>query len=242
MKKTILRSVLTLSVFAFGAISVHAVTVNATINASVKTDTQATKIIARSDTAIDARITALNDLSTRIGQLKNVSDSEKSTISATVATNVSGLTALKTKIDGETDVTTLESDEKTITGSFRIYALIIPQGRILASADRAVTIGALLSTVETKLQTRLNDAQTSGKDVSASATLIADMSAKITAANTEASAAAQGVIALKPDNGDKTVAASNHTALVAARAHMKTSTADLATARDDAKAIIKNLK
>ncbi len=200
------------------------------------------KIIARSDTAITARIADLNKLNTRVQGLKNVSSTEKTNISNDVQTNISGLTSLKAKIDADTDATAALNDEKTITGSFRIYALVVPQGSILASVDRVNTIVDLMTPIGSKIQSRITADQTAGKDVSALQTLLSDFNSKIADAKIQAVAAQSGVVSLVPDQGNKTTLASNTAALKAARANIKTATNDLQTARQDAKKITQSLK
>jgi hypothetical protein len=214
-----------------------------TVGASGAAATQKlSDIIARSDTAITARIADLNSLNARVQTMKNESAAEKSSISSEVQTNITGLTALKTKIDADTDVTTAKADEKTITGMYRIYALIIPRGRILASADRITVVNGLMQALGTKMQTRITAEQAAGKDVSALTAALADMNAKIADAATQSQTAQSGIAGLTPDQGNKTVAASNHAALVAARANIKTGTQDLQTARKDITTILQGLK
>ena len=82
-------------------------------------------------------------------------------------------------------------------------------------ANRVTTITGLMTTLATNIQTRITADQTAGKDVSALKTALTDMQAKITDANSQATSAQSGVTALVPDEGNKTAAASNHTALVA---------------------------
>jgi hypothetical protein len=200
------------------------------------------KIVTRSDTAITSRITALNALVTKTQALKNVSDSAKTNISSQAQANISGLTSLKAKIDADTDAATALGDEKTITASYRIYALVIPQGYIVASADRVATVGGMLNTLGAKFQTRITADQAAGKDVSALNTALADMTAKVSAAEAQAAAAQNSVASLTPDHGDKTMLASNTAALKAARADIKTATADLKAAREDAGTIVKGIK
>lgn len=199
-------------------------------------------IITKADSDIAARITALNDLNTRVEGLKNVSATEKASVSSDVQTNITGLTALQAKIDADTDVTTAKTDAATIFGTFRIYALVIPQGWILASSDRVDTITGLMTTMGANIQTRITADQSAGKDVSALTAALADMTAKTTDANTQSASAQAGVSALVPDQGNKTVAASNHTALLAARADIKIATSDLQAARKDITTLLAGLK
>lgn len=200
------------------------------------------KIIARSDAAIVARIADLNKLNTRIAGLKNVSDAAKTNIANEVQTNNEGLTSLKAKINADTDAGTALIDEKSIYGSYRIYALVIPQGFILAAADRVGTIADMMTTTGTKLEARINVGKTAGKDVTALETALADFSAKISDARAQAATVESGVASLVPDQGDKTKLQANTAALKAARANIKTATQDLQAARKDAGTIIAGLK
>lgn len=199
-------------------------------------------LITRSDNAITARINDLNKLASRVGELKRVSDTEKATITSTIQTNISGLTALKAKIDADTDLATAQSDAKQITGSFRIYVLVVPQGWIAAAADRINTIVGMLTTIGTKLQTKISAAQSAGKDVTTEGAALTDFNAKLADATSQAAAAQSGIANLVPDQGDKTKLAANTTALKAARADIKTATEDLQAARTDAKNILEGLK
>ncbi len=227
------------------------VPVSASANASVSTTVSAgtgkdvaarlAKVISRGDTAITARLTALANLNTRIAAMKNVSADEKTAFASQIQASTSGLTTLKAKLDADTDATAAAADAKTITGSYRIYALIIPQGYIAASADRVQTIAAMLTAISAKLQTRITANQASGKDVTAMQASLSDMNAKIADVNVQAQAAQAGIASLTPDQGNATLLASNTAALKAARADIKTATQDLQAARADAKSIIKAL-
>ena len=199
-------------------------------------------LIAKADTAITARIADLNKLNARVQAMKNESGAEKANISTQVQTNITGLTTLKAKIDADTDVTVARTDAATIFSTFRIYALVVPQGDILAAADRVTTINGLMTTLGTKMQARITADQAAGKDVSALTSAMTDMNAKIADAGTQSQTAQSGVINLVPDQGNKTTEASNHAALLAARTNIKTSTADLKAARQDVKTILAGLK
>ncbi len=226
----------------FGAAVAHAENITTSTSANVSTpaasvqaklvtrqQAELPKIIAKSDTAIAARITALNNLSTRVSALKNVSAAEKANLAAQISTTINGLNSLKAKIDADTDVSVATTDMKSITGSYRIYALAIPQGYIAASADRINVIAGMLSTISVKLAARVTASQQATLD---------DMNAKIADANAKASLAVTATASLAPDQGDKDKMAANTAALKAARANTKLATADLEAARKDAKAII----
>ena len=65
-----------------------------------------------------------------------VSANEKTAIANEVQTEISNLTALNTKIQADTDLTTLKTDIQSITEDYRIFMLVIPQGRIEVAADK----------------------------------------------------------------------------------------------------------
>ena len=227
----------TLPVYAIGA---HDAISSST--ASDKATERLQKIITKADADIAVRITALNELDARVQTMKNVSSAQRTTFSAEVQTDTAGLTALKAKIDADTDPSTALADAKTIFTAFRIYALFIPQGWILASADRIATVAGLLTTISTHIQERISADQTAGKDVTTLTAVLADMNAKIADATTQSTSAQAGVSSLVPDQGDKATMIANHTALVTARATIKKATTDLEAARKDVTTLMQGLR
>jgi hypothetical protein len=174
--------------------------------------------------------------------MERVTADFKNTLSANVQTQITALSQLKTKIDASTDLETLKSDVKTITDSYRIFALVLPQTRIAAAADREVTLIAMMNALGTKLQARLQELQSQGKDVGPLLTALTDMSTKLQDAATQAQAAVSVTATLTPDNGDKTKMESNTTALKTGRSDIQAAQKDLLAARKDAKIILDGLK
>ena len=214
--------------------------------AQAKLQAQTQKAISRGislgDQEITRRITALNQLLTRIAQMKKVSASEQAVIAGQVQGQIATMTALKTEIDADTSTTTLKASVQSITVSYRIFALILPQVEILAASDRVGTIVDAMTVLEPKLAAAITTAQTAGKDVTPLQATLADYNAKVSDAGAQYVNAGNTVAVLVPDNGDTTVAASNEAALKAARADIKTATADLVAARKDAATIVTALK
>lgn len=200
------------------------------------------KILTTANTEITARINSLNDLISKINSIKNVSAADKASITLTTQNEISTMTALKAKIDTDTGTTTLRADLKSITADYRIYALIEPQLEILTAADRIDQIISLMATVQTKLQTRITALQSAGKDASALIATLADVSAKITDAQTQSSSAVSLTASLTPDQGDATVAAANAAAIKSARADIKTGNSDLQAAYKDLNSIVFGIK
>ncbi len=207
-----------------------------------KLDAAVARLIDRGDKAIANRIDALTELNTRIQDMKLVSADNKASLASQIQTQITNLNTLKSKIDADTDLATLKTDVKSITGSFRIFALVIPQGRIIASADRLNTVAGDLSVVANKLQTRLTEAQNAGKDITSLNTIFTELTAKISDAKTQATAAVSHVVNLTPDNDDATIVASNKDALKLSHSDIKVGQQDLVTARQDINKILKGLK
>jgi len=229
---------------ALTALPVGAQTVGVDVSASstVNVAARLSAVITKANSDIAARITDLNNLNTKVQAMVNVSASEKTSISNEVQTNITGLTALQAKIDADTVLATAKSDAATIFTTFRIYALVIPQGYIEVSADKVNTISSLMTSLSTKLQARITADQNAGDNVASLQTALTDISTQTTNANSQAGIAQSGVVNLTPDQGNKTTAASNQAALVAARANIKTASADLKTARQDIQTILDGLK
>ncbi len=217
------------------------VSVGSSTRAEVRAQVEADlvpRIKDRADTEIDRRIAALDTVSERIGEMKNVSAEQKASLTANIQLQKTTLIDLKTKIDAETDVAGLRTDAKSITSSYRIFALIIPQGHIIAAADRVDTIVTNMTSIGTKLQARITAAQTAGKDVTALQTLLVDFNAKVADAKVQADASQVLIAGLTPDAGDQAKFDANKKTLLDAQAKVKLSVSDLKAARKDAEDIL----
>jgi murein DD-endopeptidase MepM/ murein hydrolase activator NlpD len=211
------------------------------VKISAAMQTRITTAKDRADQEITRRITALTDLNAKIQSSTKLTEEEKTSFSNNTNTQISTLNDLKTKIDADADITTLKSDIKSITDSYRIFMLVIPQGRITFAADRLNAAAEVESAFATKLSARIDADGAAGKDVSAEKKALADMQAKISDATTQNDAAVSLVSTLSPDNGDKTKMAANDQALKDAHAKIKLALQDEVAARADARAIVKGL-
>jgi hypothetical protein len=197
---------------------------------------------ARAKEEIARRVSALGELGDKVNAMARVSAEMKTSIAGTVQSQIASLSSLQAKIEADTDIDTLKADIKSITESYRIFMLILPQGRITTAADSIHITTGTLSTLAGKLGVRITDAQTKGKDVATANTLLADMNVKIADAKVQADAAVSLTATLKPDNGDKTIMDANKKAIKDAQAKLKTAREDLKAARKAAGDIVKALK
>lgn len=215
-----------------------------TVRASTQARLEAriTKGKARAQEEIQRRIKRLNELGARTQEMLRVSAEEKTSIAAQVSAQVSALTALGAKIEADADIDTLKADIKSVTKSYRIFALVIPQGHILVAADKIKTTADVFLAFVAKLETRIAQAQAAGKDTARFSATLADAKADIADAKVQAEAAVALVANLSPDNGDKTAMEANETAIHSARAKIQAGYDDLKRARKGAGDIVQGLK
>jgi len=180
------------------------------------------------DQAVDQRVTSLNSDSNRINGLVKLSSDLKSKYNGQIQTNISGLTTLKAKCDGDADLNTLKTDYKNVFLNFRIYAVFLPQTNLLTASDTMDVTADKLQDLYTKLQSRV---QSAGNPANLT-TLLADMQAKITAAKTQYSNAQSLVTPLTPQsfntdpNGTKNIVTNAKNDIKAGAGYLKTAFQD----------------
>lgn len=199
-------------------------------------DASMERLKERADKEITRRIESLNKLITRISEFKKLSTTQKNSLTSQVQSEITKLTALKAKIAADTDLATLKADVQSIVTAYRTYALFMPKIQILGSADRLQTTADQMSSHAAQLETKINEQQSNGKDVTELQTLLADMKAQIADANTQAQNAINTVTPLTPEGFP-----GNKTQLQSARQMVVTGIKDLNTARQDARKIIVGL-
>jgi len=201
-----------------------------------------TALQGHSDTEIANRIDSLNKLLTRIDGMTKISASDRSGLTISIQTEIASLTSLKTSIDTDTSTTSLKTDAQSITKSYRVYALVLPQASITAAADRVLDLVTSFNTLSTKLEGYVTTAQTNGTNVSAAVSAMSLMNAKVSDASTQSKAALTEVAGLQPDLGAASTLQANTAALKDAQSKIKTATSDLAAARKDVTTIVATIK
>ena len=191
---------------------------------------------ARADQEISRRLESLQKLITRINEFKKLSASQKTSLTTQVQAQITSLTALQAKIKADTDPATVKTDVQSIIGSYRIYALFVPQIQLLGAADRLLTTSDEMSSHAAILGTKITEAQTKGQNVTDLQTLLSDMNTKIADAKTQGQNAINAVTPLTPDGYP-----GNKTTLQSAREMVVAGVKDLNMARQDARKIIVGL-
>ena len=192
------------------------------------------KMEERANREIDRRTENLNGLLSKVGAIRNLSSADKTSIQTAVTNQVSALTQLRAKIAADADAATMKTDVQSITDSYRIYALVMPQIHIITAADRVVTVAGEMQLFAAKLEARIAAAQSSGADMTSAAAAYAEFNQKLSDAMSQSQAAVNAIAVLLPDQGDKTKMASNTATLKDARAKIVAAQKDLVAAKKDA--------
>jgi hypothetical protein len=201
-----------------------------------------TEAKARAAQEIDRRIVSLQALIERIGAMKRLSDADKKTLINVIQAQITALTSLKGTVEGATDIATLRTEMETVNTSYRIYALVMPQVRIIAAADRLLTVTGQLELVSAKLAGRVAEMSAAQGNVTTLQTSLDDMKTKIANATKMAQEAVNAVVGLLPDNGDQAKQKSNLATLKDSQAKIRAGQQDVVAARKDAETITKALR
>lgn len=203
------RTRLPVRVAALGVSAILAVTLGVglvapvTAMAAAKAPCDVKCVIDFGNLRIDRRLDALTKLNDRIATQADkgrITADQKAALQGDVANNQSGLTALRAKLDAETDATAARADVKTIYTQFRIYAVVLPRDYHQIALDIMVNLQAKLAGLEPKLQDAINNAPADKKDQLN--TLYSDYTAKVASASTHISNAESQVPNLTPQNYD----------------------------------------
>jgi len=193
-------------------------------------------IKSRANLEIDRRLERLRKLDSAISGATRLTETNKSTLTTEVNSEIAGLTRLQQQIDSDTDTDTARIDAQAIFNDYRVYALILPKVWLVRVADDQQVVESKSNILSGKLQTRINQAQNKGRDVTAMQVSLNDMIAKTVAAQKLSSMVEEKVLPLQPTDYNN-----DHTILSGYRDQLKTAHANNKAAFADAKSIVQNL-
>jgi hypothetical protein len=195
---------------------------------------------ARVDTRIELRLKTLAALKIAIGGATNLTSSDKSTLSALVSGDISGLTTLKSKTDAETTVDAVKADGHSMVVDFRIYMLVVPKVRFTVASETETAAIARLRSVHDKLAALATQLAASGKDVSAEQAKLADAQSHLAAATSALDGKVAGLLGVAPSpdaSAMKAAVSPVRTAVHTARADIKAALGDEKSVRNGLKAL-----
>ncbi len=194
------------------------------------------------DCEIARRLTTLDQLTAKIGSSKVMTSQHAAALKGEIGSTRGGLTALKAKIDAETDIAALKADIRKIATDFRVYALVVPQVNLVNGADGVVAAQAKFADVNTRLSQAIAKAKQAGKDTSAAQQHLDAMNAAAAKAGSLASGIPAAVLPLTPAQFNAgtagpilTTARSN---LVLARGQIRVAVQEAKACRDALKALL----
>lgn len=120
--------------------------------------------ITLGDQLIAARQTALTNLGNKVTDRLNdklINSDQANVLQSDISTNASGLTALQTKLNGETNAIAARLDVANIFLQFRIYAVVLPRDYRRLYLDIAVNVDARLRGLSEDLKEAIQGAPAS---------------------------------------------------------------------------------
>jgi hypothetical protein len=188
---------------------------------------------------INRRIGTLNALSTRLSTIAppRLSADNKKILQDLVSADNTAMQALLVKVNADTTLDTLRVDVASITKDYRVYALVVPKIQLVIASDTLLTASDKMTDISSKLQARIAEAKTAGKDTTSLDALLLDMQKKVADAKVQGQSIQTKVMPLVP--GDD---AGNKIALQSAVNMLKTGRQDLEGAKKDGQQILTALK
>lgn len=234
--------ILTISSFAHAQTTTpgSSTTITSTIpstNQGIGQQARITNLKTRATTEISRRTTALNILITEVSSMRHLTTTQQSIFTTQVQDEITALTAVQTKINADTDLSSLKTDVQSVIGSYRVFALFIPQIHILNVADRILTVITSIKVLIPKLQTRIQTAQSRGANLTSLQASLTDMQSKLSDTQTQVNNIMTTITPLVP-----TGYPANKTTLQGGRTQLQTAIKDLRTINQDVKSIILGLQ
>ncbi len=187
---------------------------------------------------IDGRLHTLDALKTAVNNAANLSSGHKSTLAGLVSADVTGLTALRTKVATAATPAELRADERSMVVDYRIYLLVVPKVHFTIAADAELAAITRLRKVHDTLAAAVAKDKAAGEDVSKEEAALADMSSQLDAARDAFGARIDALLAQAPGPDAAALAA----VVGPARSAVRAARADLGKAVADAKRVRDQLR
>jgi hypothetical protein len=176
---------------------------------------------------INGRLETLNALALAVNNAAHMTSSDKSTLSALIKSDISGLTALRTKVGGETTVAAVRADGTSMVDDYRVYMLVQPKVHLANAFDIEAAAQTALQKVHDDLAAKLSAA---GGGTSSEQALLSDLESQIQAARQADSGHVSTLLAIQPGADADAI----RNALSPLVSDARTARKDLVKARSDA--------
>jgi hypothetical protein len=186
---------------------------------------------------IELRLTGLKNLRTTVDAATRLTAAHKTALTGILDHAQQGLTALNTKVTGETTAAGVKADAQSMVDDYRVFILIEPQVHLTIAIDLETAAATKLGQVAEKESAAIDAAKAAGKDVSKAAADLADLRSQVSAVQAAIAGKADPLIALKPGPDADAI----HGQVKPIREAVRTGRTDLHKAAADAKDIKKVL-
>jgi len=147
---------------------------------------------------IDLRLKALDKGDALLDRKKHVTDAHRSTLSALIDADRTGLTALREKVAGETTVDGVKADATSMINDYRIFILVAPKLRLTAAGDREAAAIERLRKVHDKLAALVAKAKAAGRATGPAEAALTVMQNSINKASNGLTGQVDALLALQP--------------------------------------------
>lgn len=199
-------------------------------------------IQAKAAKAVRQRVGSLNTAIGDINNRKNLTSADRTAVLQLLNGDLSAMNTLGAKIAADTTVSQARTDYQSIFTNYRVYALALPQARLVAATDD-VTAGVVprLTDAQSRLQALLSgkDSSKNTPAVQASMTDLANQINGTTAATSGpgTNGLAATILAYTPAQWN-----ANHSLLDPAHSQIQTARRDAKAGRADVKSVIQAIK
>lgn len=214
-----------------------------TTSTSTSTTTSTLAAIqAKAAKAVSQRVGSLNTAIGDINNHKNLTSADRTAVLQLLNGDLSAMNTLGAKIAADTTVSQARTDYQSIFTNYRVYALVLPQARLVAATDD-LTAGVVprLTDAQSRLQALLSgkDSSKNTPAVQASMTDLAKQINGITAAisGPGTNGLAATILAYTPAQWN-----ANHSLLDPAHSQIHTARRDAKAGRADVKSVIQAIK
>lgn len=143
---------------------------------------QLAQLQTRASEEVNRRVGNLNDLLEQLDKLQHSSEAQVTAYKAAVNKEITTLTGINNKINGDTSLSAATTDAKQLDTEYVSYMLVAPKMHLIITADWQQTLEAKLETFANKIQDRLNTANNQGADISQAQITLNDLLSHVHAA------------------------------------------------------------
>ncbi len=191
------------------------------------------------EAALAGRVTQLNALSTAANNSANhLTTGDRQTLVHDITTvELPGIQTLQTQVQQVSTCKALRAVAHSMVYNYRVYVVMTPQTHLTIVTDDETYIEGVFTNLEPTITTAIQNAQNSGKDVTAAQAAFTDLKSQVSAAQTETTGQSALLLAQTPPGYP-----GNWQVFLGARTNLTNAHTDLHAAYADAEKIRTDLQ